>query len=313
MIRLAGDTKMRVRTLDGRLTVSTPHSTKVLIEGQDMFLEGPGVFWCQPDSQFVDSYQIDGVERISFLRSMVTRFFPIGGSHHTYRQVWANSNFTREWIMKWWKVDSMVVYPPVEGKPKKDPNIENKQIVSVGRFMSTKNHHSKNQHKLVKALKMLNRSAGGYSLKLVGGVSKTEQHYFNRVKKISTNLPIELLPNAGGNELKESITTSTFYWHAAGMGQPSSKPQNFEHFGIAPIEAMSSGLIPFVYKKGGPAEVLADFPELIYGTLRELVSKTESFEEDQILTMSEKMINLSKKFDTKSFALRIESLIEGLI
>jgi glycosyltransferase involved in cell wall biosynthesis len=220
--------------------------------------------------------------------------------------------FTQKWISRWWGIDSIVVYPPVETKTQKSTRLLDNKILSVGRFMSTKHHHSKNQLQLVRALKRINRSRPNYSLTLIGGLSKSEEKYFGKVVKESASHPVEILPNATSSQLADSISNATFFWHAAGLGQPSRKPQNFEHFGIAPIEAMAAGLIPLVYEKGGPAEVLRDFPELIYANISELVSKTKSLDPGQISDLSKKMISLSQKYDTKVFAKRIDELLRLL-
>ena len=312
IITLPESKNISIKVLEGEVLISHFGNSSILKSSEFFTFDAPTTIWCEVPKESTSSYIVSNVDMHSWYRVFLSRFLPATGAHHSYKQVWANSMFTEKWISRWWGIDSIVVYPPVETKTQKSTSLLENKILSVGRFMSTKHHHSKNQLQLVRALKRINRIQEKYSLTLIGGLSKSEEKYFRKVVKDSANHPVEILPNATSSQLADSITNATFYWHAAGLGQPSRKPQNFEHFGIAPIEAMAAGLIPLVYEKGGPAEVLRDFPELIYSNIRELVSKTKSLDPGQISDLSQKMISLSHNYDTKVFAKRIEELLRLL-
>ena len=81
--------------------------------------------------------------------------------------------------------------------------------------------------------------------------------YFTELVALSEGLPVRILPNASRETLTQAYYNSCIYIHASGLGQdPLSNPQNFEHFGITPLEAMVHGVIPIVYEIGGPADLI---------------------------------------------------------
>jgi glycosyltransferase involved in cell wall biosynthesis len=82
-----------------------------------------------------------------------------------------------------------------------------------------------------------------------------------------------------------------------------------EHFGISVVEAMSSGLIPLVYKQGGPAEILSQFPELIYDSIDDLVEKTLKLAELDLNVIRNRLIQESRKYNVQNFT---RSVIENL-
>jgi len=46
-------------------------------------------------------------------------------------------------------------------------------------------------------------------------------------------------------------------WHATGLGEDEgTHPERFEHFGIAPVEAMGAGPVPLVFAGGGFTETV---------------------------------------------------------
>jgi glycosyltransferase involved in cell wall biosynthesis len=70
--------------------------------------------------------------------------------------------------------------------------------------------------------------------------------------------------------------TSLIYWHCAGYGvNDKEHPEQVEHFGIAPIEAMAAGAVTFCYNAGGPKEVITDTENgFLFNTQEELIQKT---------------------------------------
>ena len=59
------------------------------------------------------------------------------------------------------------------------------------------------------------------------------------------------------------------------MGYGEESPQNFEHFGITTVEAMSAGCVPVVIDKGGQKEIVADGCGFRWNTIQDMVEKTE--------------------------------------
>jgi glycosyltransferase involved in cell wall biosynthesis len=173
-------------------------------------------------------------------------------------KVICNSFFTKKIIDREYGVNSVVIYPPIDTKsikPKRKENI----ILYVGRF--SKLTQSKRQDVLVHAFKKL-ISAGGLSdwkLILVGGIEVGVDSYFEEIKKISSELPIEIITSPDFKTLKELYGRAKLFWSASGFGEDEAKnPQKVEHFGMTVVEAMTAGVVPVVYNAGGHKEIIRD-------------------------------------------------------
>jgi glycosyltransferase involved in cell wall biosynthesis len=231
------------------------------------------------------------------------RHFP-----QTYGEIWANSMFTSSYVTKRWNVNSEVVYPPTTHMTQPTGNRDPYQILSIGRFMSPLSGHSKNQIELIEAFDEL--AAGSnlpWKLNLVGGLNDSNLEYFNRVKKAVERSPhtINLFPNCDSDTKQRLVSESNYFWHAGGLGIPQSKPEKMEHFGIAVVEAIDSGLIPVVFDAAGPAEILGAFPQLRFETLPELSSKTialSQMETQEIFEIRSSLRKMSENFSTENFS-----------
>jgi glycosyltransferase involved in cell wall biosynthesis len=94
---------------------------------------------------------------------------------------------------------------------------------------------------------------------LAGSLSSNDLDYFNDLKLAFKNLPVDFFPNIGRTELKQLLQKSQVFIHLTGLQvDPEINPEKCEHFGIAPLEAMSCGLVPFVVNNGGPSEYIRD-------------------------------------------------------
>lgn len=174
-----------------------------------------------------------------------------------------NSEFTREWAMKYWgKHSGKVLYPIGMLKLDKDiqVNVKIKAIISVGRFSPS--GHCKNHLQIAKAYKKIvlrDQEYSEWTLILIGSVnidSKEDSNYVENIKEELKNTKGKVILNANRKELEESYKLSYIYVHAAGLNVSPNEPERQEHFGITPIEAMSYGCIPLVYEVGGPAETV---------------------------------------------------------
>jgi glycosyltransferase involved in cell wall biosynthesis len=203
-----------------------------------------------------------GVQVGDAMRSRLVRRYPsLAGQIdsldwlRTYDRVLANSQYTQQWITRWWHVDSEILHPPVTQQPPLD---KQPIILNVGRFFAAEQGHSKKQLELVRAFRELcDRGVMGWELHLVGGCSDEDWAYLERVRHAAGNLPVHLHVNASGAELRSLYGRAGIYWHASGMGEdPDRHPDRFEHFGITTVEAMSAGAVPIVYGQAGQLEVV---------------------------------------------------------
>lgn len=170
--------------------------------------------------------------------------------HH----VVSNSNFTKRVIDLTYGVDSSVIYPPINIRPRsrRKENI----ILSVGRFTTTL--HNKRQDVLVDGFKqMVDSGLKGWQLKLIGSAKPEGQAFVNKLQASARGYPIEILQDASHARLEEEYARARLFWHAAGFSvNQEEHPEQTEHFGIATAEAMSAGCVPVVINKGGQPEIV---------------------------------------------------------
>jgi glycosyltransferase involved in cell wall biosynthesis len=301
-IRLSRNTQLKSSPPKGswHLTKETNNAESQLVEFTSELEKG--LYFLEnssPDKSTVYINGLAGPTKLNLFRDFIMRtlFFK-----DTYKQVWVHSHFVEKWAREYWDRDPFVIYPPVSLINVKNSERNPYKIVSVGRFMSKKSGHSKNQLELVKAFsKLTKNSRQPWELHLVGGVSEDQQKYFEKVKNHSEGLNVTLYPNSPYEELMKLYSSSSFYWHASGLKQPKAHPERLEHFGITVVEAMSAGLVPFVFDLGGPAEILCDYPELTFGSISELASKTLAFENNDMSQLRIEMEKISSKFGSEWF------------
>lgn len=181
-----------------------------------------------------------------------------------------NSNYTQKWAHTYWgdKINGEVIYPvrmfrPNQKNAPQRPSDCRKQkvILSVGRFFPS--GHCKNQLEIAEAYRLLVSDlpqAREWKLILAGSLdTRHPEHiaYYKAVQDKLRDMNAEVLPNISPVLLDKLYSDASIYVHAAGMNQaPTKFPENFEHFGITPLEAMLAGAIPVVFSIGGPAELI---------------------------------------------------------
>jgi glycosyltransferase involved in cell wall biosynthesis len=234
----------------------------------------------------------------------------------TYDMIWANSEFTRKWIKKYWHLKSEVLYPPVNVDDFK-MNSKRQQILNVGRFFA--GQHNKKHSVLVEAFKeMVDAGLKGWEFHLVGGTTPGEIHeaYLSDIYQSSKGYPIVIHPDATFEELVRLYTESTIYWHASGFGENEKQhPEKFEHFGITTVEAMASGCVPIVISKGGQPEIVKNNENgFLWNTLKELKKRTLQVIEDPTLQnrLSTAALVSSKTYDKNHFQARIDFLLDQI-
>jgi glycosyltransferase involved in cell wall biosynthesis len=186
------------------------------------------------------------------------------------------SNFTREWVHRFWKRDSEVLYPPV---PQREPGEKARLILSVGRFFGREAGHSKKQLEMVRAFRRLARGGlHGFDYHLVGGCSREHLPYLDEVRREAEGLPVHIHVDATGAELDSLYRRASIFWHAAGLGESERKhPHRFEHFGITTVEAMTAGAVPIVLGRAGQSEIVEHgVSGLHFASLEELVTRTRA-------------------------------------
>jgi glycosyltransferase involved in cell wall biosynthesis len=233
----------------------------------------------------------------------------------SYGAVVSNSEFTRDWVKRWWETDSEVLYPPVSMHERGD---KEPVILNVGRFFAAEHGHSKKQLELVKAFRQLcdRRGVKGWTLHLVGGTSDLGESYVEQVRRQAEGYPVELHVNASGDELAELYGKASVYWHASGLGEDANKhPDRLEHFGITTVEAMSAGAVPVVIGLAGQLETVRQGVDgYHFETLDGLCDQTESLIRDDTRrkAMSCAAEERARAFSTEAFEERIRQIVDQL-
>lgn len=223
------------------------------------------------------------------------------------KSVICNSNFTQKYALSKFGNKCEVLYPPVDVK-QFDPSTPKQNIIlSVGRFDNLLN--SKKQDILIEGFKKICHQNKGTDWKLVlaGGSlqSPDENSYLLHLQSLSAGLPVEFVVNPDFAKIRSLYESAKIYWHAAGYNVDQElHPENTEHFGIAPVEAMSAGAVPIVINKGGLNEIVTDsLSGFLWNTIEDLVAKTQLLigSPETLSQISQKSIEVSTKFSKEAF------------
>jgi len=226
-----------------------------------------------------------------------------------YERVLANSEFTREWIGRYWRVDADVLYPPIRVQGLR-PGAKQRRILTVGRFFPPGMGHSKKQLEQVRAFgEMVGRGGlDGWELHVVGGVEPRQRGYLEEVRRAARGLPVSVHPNAPRALVEELFATSRVFWAATGLGEDEHvAPWTFEHFGMTTVEAMAAGCVPVVIDKAGQREIVRHgIDGFRWSTLAQLEARTRELAADDALRarMAAAAAGRSREFSDEAFAER---------
>ena len=187
---------------------------------------------------------------------------------------------------------------------------ETSHVTLLGRFSDK--GHNKNQGLLIPLVKKFLGS--NITFNLAGSVSPNDLDYLNNLKIDFKNLTVDFYPNIGRTELKQLLQKSQVFIHLTGLQvDPEINPEKCEHFGIAPLEAMSCGLVPFVVNNGGPSEYVHDgINGFLFDSIDELYMKLLTYfslETDEKSLLKSRAIETAGLFNHQIFSLNIRDLV----
>lgn len=258
--RLAEDFDL-VKQLESSSIHFIPSRNLVLDEFDLSIQVGNSIY---PDPRFMVGKNIHHCQ-FPFPQPMIRRFLEQTRKSKKANNYVANSDFSRQHIEKELRSQSInssctTIEPFISSPSEQKISLGegNTRIVSVGRFSNR--GHAKRQDLLLEAMSQL-RNKDEVEMNLVGGVSSVEDMEFLQSLRASAQalgLSVSFWPNATKRQLTALLNSSHIYWHGTGLGidSPFSQPWSLEHFGIAPLEAMGSGLATFAFHIGGPAEYI---------------------------------------------------------
>lgn len=230
-------------------------------------------------------------------------------------KIFCNSIFTQSFLPPDLKNKSVVIYPPIDLKPKKN-NKEN-IILTVGRFR-VKNvglpDYKKQTILLDTFLEMCDQGLKNWKFILATSVKENEEKEFNKLREKAKGKPVDFLVNKKNDELWDIYSKAKIYWHATGLGEDlNARPEFAEHFGISTVEAMGAGVVPVVINAGGQKEIVDNCNDgFLFDDLEGLKKNTIYLigNEDKLKEMSKKASLKARKFADLDFCSQIHNLIK---
>ena len=255
------------------------------------YLQGPPIqyYWGMYD----DYVNNPGFGKLSFL----VRFFfkilvnPLRKNDFKLAQkpdfLIANSSYSKDEILKYYKRDASVVFPPVEvdkfklERNKKDYYITTSRQVNWKKLDLAVEAFSKNDKKLV----------------LVGGGAEHQK----LVELAGSAKNIEFIPR-----ISDPLELSKIVAEAKGFVFPSLEP-----FGIAPIEALATGTPVLAFNQGGARDYIKDGENGIFFNKQSSDSILKAVEKFEKTSFDAKKVSESaKKFSKENFKKNFEEEIK---
>ena len=224
-----------------------------------------------------------------------------------------NSRFTQKFTKILFSRPSTILYPPVDVDKFKPDTDKKNYILSVGRFDNILN--AKKQDILISAFRLLCQQNPKWQLILAGGSTQSLEKnlYLQHLRHISKDLPVKFIVNPPFSQLQKLYSVSKLYWHAAGYWVDEDlHPEATEHFGIAVVEAMASGLVPLVVKKGGLPEIITHNQNgFLWSDTEELIAKTQLLigHPKKLSKMSQSALIDCQKYSKANFEAQLLRLI----
>lgn len=216
-----------------------------------------------------------------------------------------NSNYTAKALHKYFNIESNVVYPAVDWEYfEHEPNIyEDREdvIVSVGRFVPQKRHDILIKL-FVEKIKPVHRDA---KLVIVGIPDVRYGEYYEKL--------VSLAQQTEGVELIDRTLTPHEMISLYRQAKVYAHLRIGEHFGMAPVEAMSQGAIPIVPSKSGLAELITHgrngFAFDIDDEVAQYINKVLSMSRDEIVKMRKHCIRTAWYFNPDRFSKEVLSYL----
>jgi glycosyltransferase involved in cell wall biosynthesis len=231
-----------------------------------------------------------------------------------------NSYFTKR-VLSRQGIDAKVIYPIITTKtkvpmlaPKKSLPGTAPTFLSVGRFFT--HLHAKRQDVAIAWFITFIEQNPRYrtsNLILAGGLKKEDQEYFDSLRALISGYEecITLKPNVSRDELVQLYDQAHYYLHFAGWQVDELKhPEQVEHLGITPLEAMMHDCVVFAYSAGGIREIIKDgYNGFTFTKLDELSQKIRLLDSQRTVDiLAAARDTLVKHFSESSFYERMAKL-----
>ena len=234
-------------------------------------------------------------------------------NHAKKYNIYCNSNYTKYWLKKDWKVDAKVLYPPIDipKKKKKNKKIEKKNIIlSTGRLSPDKNYEF-----VIHCFKKIYSTNKNYECIICG--IKSDEQYYNKLMRLSKEYPIKIIMGVSGKELKNLYDKAKIFIQAKGLHVNDKRyPALLEHFGMAAVEAMAHGCVPVLLNKAGYKETIEHEKNgFLFNSKEEAIEKLKLLIKNEKLRkkMSKAAKKRAKKFSLERMHREIDDAVKETI
>jgi len=213
----------------------------------------------------------------------------------------ANSRWTGNLFERIYQTPATVVYPPVGPCFPAVPWSQRENgFVCVGRISP-----EKRLGRLIDILTAVRAAGEPIHLHLVGttGSARFEQDYYREVKAKTAACADWIFweENCSRKQLLQLLSGHRYGVHR----------MQEEHFGIAVAEFVAAQALVFAHNSGGPAEILEEFPELLFMDDEEAVSKILTVLRSAGLqeSLAAKLATVADRFSANRFMQEIQALV----
>ena len=211
-----------------------------------------------------------------------------------------NSEYSRQAIIKYTDIEPIVVYPPVDIDDfiKVAGNRDREyRVVSCGRYSPEKRYED-----VLNVAGKLPRARFTIIGSLSGKVSKPYVEKLRDMKKRLHLDNVDILVDVPRDEQVEIYGKSMVFLH----------PMRGEHFGIAVVEAMASGLVPVVHKSGGAWLDIVNRGMYGFGFDEHKIASAVMNALLSYNSYRDKVIERARMFDENMFKSKMREIIEGV-
>lgn len=210
-----------------------------------------------------------------------------------------NSRFSASIIERFLDVKALVLYPPINVE-KYLPLSQNKSredlVVTISRISPEKN---------LSIVLEVAREVKNVKFVILGSIG-LQSYYLSLLKMLKTSKledRVKIVTNAPENVKMEILKRAKIYLH----------PMKYEHFGIAIVEAMASGLVPIVHRSGGPWTDIVEFGKygLGFDHVEDLTNKLHYLLTDQDCwkELASKVAEKVHQFSQRYFKLKLATIL----
>lgn len=212
----------------------------------------------------------------------------------------ANSEWTANAFSRAYGLKAKVIYPPITlPEPSSDQSHDRETgFVTIGRFI-----HEKRLHETIDIIERVRKIIPEVHLHIVGDGKGS---YSDTINSMASDRDyVTLHRNISRDELGSLVRRHRFGIHST----------RYEHFGMAPAEMVTAGMIVFVHKSGGQVEIVNNIDELAFENYDEAVVKILNVLEDEELQarITAELSCRKDLFSAEIFMSKISGLVSDVL